>query len=165
MKTLVLAARAVLYACGFFVFWGWLDFAARRFDHRLGGELPAWTPWLGLPLLVAGATWSVACVATFVVRGRGTPAPFDPPREFVAVGPYRVVRNPMYLGAFVGLLGLGLITRSPSMVLFVLVPATCAALFVRFVEEPQLERRFGASYRAYKQSVPRWLPRRRRARR
>ena len=49
------SSGAVLYAGGFFVFWGWLDFAARGFDHRLGGELPAWTPWLGLPLLVAGA--------------------------------------------------------------------------------------------------------------
>ena len=56
MKTLVLTVRAVLYASGFFLFWGWLDFAARRFDPRLGGALPEWTPWVGWPLLIAGMT-------------------------------------------------------------------------------------------------------------
>lgn len=159
MKTLVLAVRAALYACAFLLFWGWLDLGSRRFDASLGGALPEWTPWLGLPLLAVGAALMIACVGLFVFRGRGTPAPFDPPTEFVVHGPYRYVRNPMYVGAFFAIVGLGLIMRSPAMLLFVLVPATCAALFVRFVEEPGLERRFGESYRAYKRAVPRWLPR------
>ena len=61
------------------------------------------------------------CIATFLGRGRGTPAPFDPPRTFVASGPYRWVRNPMYLGAAAAILGAGLVVGSPAIVL--LAPA------------------------------------------
>ncbi len=56
----------------------------------------------------ASALW---CIFTFATIGKGTPAPFDPPRRLVIRGPYRYVRNPMYIGAVLALAGATLFCR------------------------------------------------------
>jgi len=114
---------------------------------------------VGLVLMVLGAAIALACFAAFAFVGRGTPAPFDPPRELVPVGPYRFVRNPMYVGALILLTGFALYERSVSALLFVLFAWLAAHLFVILGEEPVLERKFGESYLRYKAAVRRWLPR------
>jgi len=159
MKTLPIAVRALAYASVFLSVVGWLAFATRRFDSALGGPLPAWTPYLAIPPLAVGVPLGIACVAMFVVVGRGTAAPLDPPRQFVARGPYRYVRNPMYWGGLLTLMGLGLAARSPAMLAFAAVLAGVVQLLVILYEEPDLERRFGETYRDYKRQVARWLPR------
>lgn len=150
--------RAALWAAAFALLWFYIARSVQPFDAGLSYTIPAWARPLGVALVVAGALLDLWCVGTFALRGRGTPAPFDPPREFVAAGPYRYVRNPMYIGAFGILLGAGLIVRSPSIAglafLFVLI----AHLFVLLYEEPGLARRFGESYLRYKSEVHRWLP-------
>jgi protein-S-isoprenylcysteine O-methyltransferase Ste14 len=159
-RTLFVALRGVLYATGFILFWGWLAFgASRRYDDRLGLELPAWATPIGILLMVPGGLVALACIATFIVRGQGTPAPFDPPVVFVPTGPYRYVRNPMYVGAGIFLAGLALFQRSVSILAFSAVLLFAAHFFVLFVEEPSLERRFGQTYLAYKRATNRWLPR------
>jgi protein-S-isoprenylcysteine O-methyltransferase Ste14 len=152
------ALRAAVYATAFVALWTWLALSARRYDARLGVAVPAWLRPVGWVLLVAGGLLALACVVTFVVRGRGTPAPFDPPREFVATGPYRYVRNPMYAGGLTAILGGGLVLGSASIVVLALAFLLLMHAFVVFVEEPSLGSRFGASYRAYKDAVGRWLP-------
>ncbi len=160
MKTFFVAVRAVLYGVGFVLLWGWAASGVRRYDARLGiGISPSWRP-VGMLLIVAGGVLVVACVASFVFRGQGTPAPFDPPRAFVPSGPYRYVRNPMYIGAALLLAGYGLWERSPAVAMFTLAFLLIFHLFVVLVEEPGLESRFGESYLAYKRKVHRWLPRR-----
>jgi protein-S-isoprenylcysteine O-methyltransferase Ste14 len=154
----LLALRAALYASVFVALWTFLAIWARRADTRLGVLLPAWTPPLGAVLALPGAVLVASCVVAFAVFGHGTPAPFDAPRQFVSRGPYRVVRNPMYLGALMVLLGAALWLRSISLVLLGLVFVLAAHAFVTLFEEPRLERRFGASYAAYKREVRRWLP-------
>ena len=154
------ALRAGFYAASFVLLWSWFAAAVRPLDRRLGLSLPAFLVPAGALLAVAGGTLMLACVVVFVCVGRGTPAPFDPPREFVATGPYRVVRNPMFVGALTTLVGAGLALRSPSIAALTLVFFIAAHLFVTLHEEPSLERRFGKSYLAYKASVGRWLPRR-----
>ena len=154
------AVRTVVYGTGFFLLWGWLALALRRYDGALGFQLPAWARWLGFALIIVGATVVIACAFFFASRGRGTPAPFDPPRELVAVGPYRYVRNPMYVGALLVFAGFGLALRSPAVLVLAATAAVLSHLFVVLVEEPDLERRFGESYTRYRASVNRWLPRR-----
>ena len=156
--------RALIYATGFLAFWGWLALSAQRLDRQVGVQLPPASRPVGAIAIVLGGLLVLACVAVFVVRGRGTPAPFDPPREFVAVGPYRIVRNPMYVGGLLVLAGFALWRRSPSILALAVVFVLAAHLFVVLFEEPQLERRFRASYLLYKQTVRRWLPRWRRSR-
>jgi protein-S-isoprenylcysteine O-methyltransferase Ste14 len=160
MKTLFIALRAAIFGTGFIFLWGWVALNLRdRYDSTLGVALPGWTHVIGIALIAAGGILAVTCVATFVTRGEGTPAPFDPPRKFVAVGPYRFVRNPMYIGGFIVLLGFGLYEQSAAILLFTLPWLLAAHLFVLLYEEPHLRATFGAPYDAYCHSVRRWLPR------
>jgi protein-S-isoprenylcysteine O-methyltransferase Ste14 len=160
MKTLFVAVRAVLYASGFIFFFGWMALGARRYDDRIGAALPGWLKVPGLLLMIPSGILALACIGNFIGRGRGTPAPFDPPRVFVAAGPYRYVRNPMYVGGLFFLAGLALLEGSVSILIFAAVLFIAAHLLVVLYEEPVLRSRFGESYASYLRSVPRWLPRR-----
>jgi len=159
MKTLFIALRAALWGALFFLLWAALAAAVRPFDARLPFGIPEGLAPVGWALALGGGALVLACVGTFVGTGRGTAAPFDPPRVFVASGPYRYVRNPMYLGAATLLAGYGLVRRSPSVVLLAPVLLLAAHVFVVLVEEPGLAERFGESYRRYKAAVRRWRPR------
>ena len=159
MKTFFVAVRAFLYAAGFVLLWGWLAGSVRRYDAGLGIGLPSGSQPLGIVLAVPGALLVLACLGSFILRGHGTPAPFDPPVVFVPTGPYRYVRNPMYVGAALVLAGYGLFQRSFSVMLLTAGFLLMMHLFVILLEEPGLERRFGSSYAAYKRAVNRWLPR------
>lgn len=150
--------RAGFYAASFVLLWSWLAVTVRPLDRRLGLSLPAPLVPAGLLLAAAGGGLMLACVVVFVRAGRGTPAPFDPPRHFVAVGPYRFVRNPMFIGGLVTLVGAGLALRSPAVVALAALFLAAAHLFVVLYEEPSLERRFGESYSEYRREVRRWLP-------
>ena len=152
------ALRALVYASGFVLLWTWLAYEAHQREDPLGIALPPAAAPVGIALMAVGAALVVTCIATFVVRGRGTPAPFDPPREFVASGPYRWVRNPMYIGMFVFLVGYALCAISFGAMLVAFGMLAAAHLFTVLYEEPALERRFGESYRKYRRSTRRWIP-------
>lgn len=154
MRALFVAVRAVLFASGFFYLWGWVALGVRG----LGLGLPAWTRAPGVALLALGGLLAMLSIGAFVVRGKGTPAPFDAPREFVAVGPYRHVRNPMYIGAAAMLLGYGLYSLSGAVALFAIAWLGLAHFFVVGYEEPALRHRFGAAYEDYCRTVGRWIP-------
>ena len=94
------------------------------------------------------------CNWAFVVRGRGTAAPYDPPRELVVQGLYRYVRNPMYISAVLIVLGIGLWTGAASLFGYSLLLALSYHLFVRYYEEPHPQRVFGQSYAEYCAGVP-----------
>jgi protein-S-isoprenylcysteine O-methyltransferase Ste14 len=155
---ILLVLRAVLYSSAFVLLWAWLAALVRPFDARLPFTIPAWAFPLGFILIFMGGLLALWCIVTFVARGRGTPAPFDPPREFVAAGPYRYVRNPMYVGAFGILVGAGLALRSPSIIGLAILFLLFTHLLVVLYEEPSLTRRFGDPYRRYRSTVRRWLP-------
>ena len=108
----------------------------------------------------SGAALALTCILTFALIGRGTPAPFDPPRRLVIQGPYRLVRNPMYGGAGLMLFGAALFYQSAPLAgyagLFLLV----THLFVVLYEEPTLEQTFGNDYETYCRRAGRWWPKR-----
>jgi len=160
LSRIFLSLRAILYSAGFVALWTWAAVSVRPMDARLDLSVPSWLRLLGLPVAVLGALIAASCIAVFVSRGRGTPFPLDAPREFVATGPYRYVRNPMYVGAALVILGAGLWLQSPSIVGLSVLFVLLLHLVVLVYEEPTLEDRFGSSYRQYKASVHRWLPRR-----
>ena len=106
-----------------------------------------------------GGSMLVWCIWDFAKRGRGTLAPVDPPRQLVVQGLYRYVRNPMYVGALLALLGQAAFFKSVSLLWYAGAFFVCVHLFVVFYEEPTLARRFGSSYEQYRLTVNRWLPR------
>ena len=159
MSRAFVALRAILWASGFVALWTRLALWVRGLDVAAGRYLPFAVVFPGLALAVSGAALAISCIVVFVVRGMGTPAVFDPPREFVASGPYRWVRNPMYAGAIAILAGGGLAFRSPSVVGLAAAAFLLAHAFLVLVEEPGLERRVGESWRAYRAATNRWLPR------
>jgi protein-S-isoprenylcysteine O-methyltransferase Ste14 len=159
MKMLFTGLRAVVCGTGFVALWAWISLGFRAYDRYIPIVLPGWAEPLGIVQLSLGGILGLLCVGTLVLRGEGTPAPFDPPREFVASGPYRIVRNPMYIGGWVALMGFGFYQHSISILLFSLVWLFLIHMLVCYIEEPGLERRFGESYREYKRSVNRWIPR------
>jgi len=113
----------------------------------------------GLIVATLGAALAIWCIMTFVVIGRGTPAPFDPPRALVTRGPYGVVRNPMYIGAGLALAGAALYYQSLPLLAYTAGFLLVTHLFVIGYEEPTLRRMFGAMYEEY--CARRWVPRRR----
>lgn len=151
--------RAAVYATAFFAMWYYIAVSVKPLDAVLGFEQPRWIFLLGLWVMGLGGILALICVSTFVHRGEGTPALFDPPRKFVASGPYRSIRNPMYAGGLMVFFGFGMMERSTAIMILAVVVGFGFHLFVVLIEEPQLERRFGESYLAYKRSVNRWIPR------
>jgi len=119
------------------------------------------TGWVPIALGVAVLVW---CWVGFVTEGRGTPAPYDPPRQLVTGQLYRWVRNPIYVALVIVLLGESVAFQSLALLAYAGVVWLGCHLFVVLYEEPALHRRFGAAYDAYRGQVPRWLPRLRRSR-
>ncbi|MCI0330675.1 MAG: isoprenylcysteine carboxylmethyltransferase family protein [candidate division Zixibacteria bacterium] len=116
----------------------------------------------GMFICAVGAVIAVWCILAFALEGRGTPAPFDPPRKLVMRGPYRFVRNPMYLGAGLALAGAALFYESASLLAYTAGFLLLMHLFVVLYEEPALRRSFGEEYENYCRRVRRWLPKVRR---
>jgi protein-S-isoprenylcysteine O-methyltransferase Ste14 len=114
----------------------------------------------GAIVVALGLSLALWCVVTFGVAGKGTPAPFDPPRRLVVGGPYTIVRNPMYVGGITALAGTSIYYESFALLAFTLAFALTAHLFVLFYEEPTLARLFGDDYADYRRHVGRWLVRR-----
>jgi protein-S-isoprenylcysteine O-methyltransferase Ste14 len=150
----VLAANLILSA--FVVAVGVL---ALRADRSWPFALPKQLGLLAWPLLILGILLILAAEYSFLSVGRATGAPGDPPRKLVATGLYRWVRNPIYLGGASVLFSLAFFHSSPTLFLIALAFLPAIHAIVVRVEEPRTEARLGADYRAYKQTVPRWLPR------
>lgn len=136
----------------------------------LGGVLVPWwilthdghtaspAAWEAAPVIAAGTALYVWCVWNFAAIGHGTPGPWDAPKRVVAVGPYRWVRNPIYIAALLVVLGGAWLFLSLPLLAYAGAMAVCFHLFVIGYEEPTLRRRFGSTYLEYQRKVPRWIP-------
>ena len=134
---------------------------ARRYNVRLEPASSA----SGLVLQLLGAATLLAGLALFVwslyycaTRGRGTLAPWDPPRALVVGGPYRFVRNPMISGVIFVVCGEALLLLSLPQAIWAATFIVINIVYIRLVEEPSLETRFGVAYREYTRHVRRFVP-------
>jgi protein-S-isoprenylcysteine O-methyltransferase Ste14 len=128
---------------------------------RLRGASPRASSALamaGIAPVALGVAIYLWCAWDFATFGRGTPLPLDAPKQLVARGLYRFVRNPMYVGVLLTILGQALWFYSIATLWYALEVALLFHLFVIFYEEPALRRKFGESYTRYAKAVPRWLP-------
>lgn len=120
---------------------------------------PGAEPLAGAALIVLGVAGLLWCGWHFATTGRGTPAPFDPPKALVAKGPYRWVRNPMYVSVATILIGESLFFQTTVLLGYLAVAWLFIHLFVLLYEEPTLREKFGDSYEDYCRRVSRWIPR------
>jgi protein-S-isoprenylcysteine O-methyltransferase Ste14 len=130
--------------------------------------VPLWIVWnreparnpglsIGLLMLVAGLALLLWCVRDFYVAGKGTLAPWAPPRNLVVVGLYRYSRNPMYVAVTLMLAGWAVCFWSATLAIYTCFVIVAFQLRVLFGEEPWLARTHGAAWDKYKARVPRWL--------
>jgi protein-S-isoprenylcysteine O-methyltransferase Ste14 len=150
--------RSAVFATGFV---GTMFVLVPRWILAASGNPPALTGVvviLGLLVIAAGFALALWCWGVFGWYGRGTPAPFDPPRQFVALGPYRYVRNPMYIGGVLMILGQAIIFGSVPLLVYAAAFWLAVHLVVVLYEEPTLKRSFGPAYTDYRASVGRWIP-------
>jgi protein-S-isoprenylcysteine O-methyltransferase Ste14 len=128
-------------------------------DWDLEGAARLITVVIGAGVFGLGLGLFVATVRLFASLGRGTLAPWDPPRRLVVAGPYRRWRHPMITGVALALAGLTLIAGSTGIAIELAIFVAVNAVYLPLVEEPALVRRFGDDYIRYMERVPRWLPR------
>ncbi len=124
-----------------------------------GGATPEPVAWYAASFIAAGAALYLSCLWVFAMVGRGTPGPWDAPRRFVAVGPYRWVRNPIYISALLVVGGEAWLFLSALLLVYAIALAAGFHLFVIGYEEPTLRRTFGDTYVQYLRTVQRWTPR------
>jgi protein-S-isoprenylcysteine O-methyltransferase Ste14 len=145
---------AAFFALWFWLLPGWLGF------HVDSAGVARWR-WIASVPSVLGFAAALRCIWDFGWTGHGTPAPIAPPQRLVVVGFYRYVRNPMYLGFFVGWVGLWVVFGRVSTAAMegTAVIVVGIILFVVFYEEPTLRKTFGVDYEEYCRNVRRWVPR------
>ena len=114
--------------------------------------------FFGLIPILIGVVIYVWCAGEFTFVGKGTPAPFDPPKELVIKGPYRCVRNPMYVFVALALIGEAIFFGAPILVLYAAIAIGFLHLWLLLYEERSLMRRFGEPYERYCDRVSRWIP-------
>lgn len=107
--------------------------------------------------LAIGTALLLWCVRDFYVAGKGTLAPWDPPRRLVVVGLYRWSRNPMYVSVSLILIGWAIAYWSRTLTLYALSVMIMFHLRVVWFEEPWLARTHGAEFQRYRARVPRWF--------
>jgi protein-S-isoprenylcysteine O-methyltransferase Ste14 len=127
--------------------------------HWRSTQPPPTLKSLGVALTVAGGGLLLDTIARFVRDGRGTPHPAAPTQELVIGGPYRYVRNPMYLAVIAAILGQALVLGRVVLVAYAGMFWLTVASFTRLYEEPELTARYGEQYAAYRRAVPGWWPR------
>ncbi len=126
-------------------------------------RVPAGEPWwqmaLAGVLIAAGVAPGFESARRFLAVGLGTLVPTAPTEHLVVSGFYRFVRNPMYVGVLIALIGEAVLFERRIMIVYPVIVWMVVNLFVCFYEEPTLTRRYGEEYLRFKRNVPRWVPR------
>jgi protein-S-isoprenylcysteine O-methyltransferase Ste14 len=128
-------------------------------NWRVGTALPWPVRVLGALLTLVGLLVIVPAFVRFVVEGAGTPAPVAETDHLVVGGPYRFIRNPMYVAVVLAIIGQAVLLGRWSLLVYALVAGAAMVAFVKGYEEPHLARTYGPEYASYRRAVPGWWPR------
>jgi protein-S-isoprenylcysteine O-methyltransferase Ste14 len=115
--------------------------------------------YCGLIFMIIGTVMNLKCYWDLIFSGKGTPDPLMPTEKLVSRGFYQFMRNPVYVGLFLILIGEAILFKSAVLLVYSLLWLSVLHLIVVFIEEPSLKRKFGESYDEYLKSVSRWIPR------
>jgi len=140
------------------VFLGYLPWQLLRLEVMIGESLQTFLNALAALAFILGAALLFSGAYYLLLRGDGTPLPFNPPKRMVVAGPYARMQHPMMLGLLLMSYAEALWLHSASVGLYAALLTFLANVYLSYVEEPGLEKRFGDDYRAYRTAVPRWWP-------
>ena len=156
----VIFVRSLLLGIVLLGLWSWLVPSAFGFRVRPDFSYAQLRTIAGVVIAALGFALWLACLVYFAFEGRGTLVPIDAPRRLVVGGPYRYVRNPMYLGVAIFLLGeaVAFADFNRGLLIYFACLTVVTALFVRFYEQPTLRRLFGKDYEEYCTHVRGWVP-------
>ncbi len=138
-----------------------LIFASLWLDKFLPMKLLFSAPaniFLSVPPLLIGAILCLWSGYGFL-KARGSPVPLNPPKKLLSTGLYSQIRNPMVLGWIIMLFSLGILLKSVSLI-FIFTPLFILlnVLYLKTIEEKEMEKKFGEEYLQYKRSVPMFIP-------
>lgn len=164
------ALKSTIFTIGFlFLVLGLLPAVFHLLENRLTTDIRVgaliriyWTQLralLGLAIFTIGLAAYTFCSAWLIFHGKGPHVEFDPPKVFVATGPYRYVRNPVVITLILTAVGQAIYFASIGIAVFVVIGMIFAHYQVTQIEEPLLRKRFGESYEQFCRDVPRWIPR------
>lgn len=156
-------SRAAVASAAFFVVApgtvvGLIPWSITRWE--IADSTPMWQIVVGALLVVVGLIPPAHAFVQFVKAG-GTPIPIAPTQRLVVTGFNRYVRNPMYVGLLIAILGQAVLFSSVGLVVYAAIVWAITASFVRWYEEPTLVREYSDEYETYRRNVRAWLPRRR----
>lgn len=151
--------RTIIYAVVVLgLFLGYFPWQVLQLDVAIKEYLDMVLTYCGALLFAIGSLLLLSGAYYLVSRGEGTPLPFDPPQRMVVAGPYAHMQHPMALGFLIVAFAEAVWFRSVSLVVYALLLTVLVNLYIIYLEEPGLERRFGEDYRAYQAATPRWFP-------
>jgi len=116
--------------------------------------------YIGIAIMAFAIPFAIYCTAILVIPSSVRPAPYDANGSFAIEGPYKYVRNPFLLSIIISLIGEAILMSRVIMIGYTIIFICCIHFWVVFFEEPTLEERFRNEYKKYKESVPRWIPKR-----
>ena len=158
-KTTALAGSAIFFLLAPFVVAGVIPWWITRWNVAPPLPLGVTQQAAGAVSIAAGVSVLVYAFGRFVVEGLGTPAPVAPTERLVVGGPYRYVRNPMYVAVLAIVVGQAIVFNQAALLRYALLLFVGFFLFVKVYEEPTLANRYGAEYEEYRRAVRGWWPR------
>lgn len=132
-------------------------FILRNSDAKAFAIPFKWYQYISISVFVIGLLIMIHCILQFAFEGRGTLSPADPTKKLVIKGIYQYSRNPMYVGVILILMGETLFFTSKNLLAYTALIIFCFNLFIILVEEPRLQKDFGADYTNYCKKVGRWI--------
>lgn len=155
VRTMATLAGATFFAAG----WPALVFVGGKFFYKSSLLNHQVSIVASIVCFIIGIPWMLSAVLWQLVRGKGTPVPVVPTKQFLQNGPYRYVRNPMILGFVLYLLGWTFLFNKAGAFLAAAIITALLLAEVKIIEEPELEKRFGDTYREYRKETPFIFPR------
>ena len=127
---------------------------------HLYSSKPHFYLWFYIPffLTITGLSLIIWSVWYQLKIGKGTPVPLAPTQKLITIGPYKYCRNPMVLGTIIYYLGVALFKFSLSALFLVILYSALFVLYIKIIEEKELEAKFGDEYKTYKRNTPFIIP-------
>lgn len=155
-RTLLIIIMPVLFFGFIFLVVAPAVFLPERSIVSLGLTHP-WELCIGLPLCILGSALYLWTIILFA-KAKGTQVPLVPTQQLVTTGPYSITRNPMVTGVIGVVTGVGIMLNSLTVILVGLVVPVIYLIYIKLVEEKELEARFGEAYSAYKKRTAFIIP-------